>query len=71
MLFNYSDSQSALTKISELFKDSELKKSWSLKRAALLKDKINVTEFMVNLIESLPEKKSGLSSSSVSDESYA
>ncbi len=70
LLFNYSDSQSALTKITELFKDSELKKTWSLKRAALLRDKINVTEFVVKLIESLPEKKSGLSLPSVSDESY-
>lgn len=70
LLFNYSDSQSSLTKITELFKDSELKKTWSLKRAALLRDKINVTEFVVKLIESLPEKKSGLSLSSVSDESY-
>ena len=50
LLFNYIDSQSALTKITELFKDSELKKSWGLKRAALLRDKINVTEFMTFLI---------------------
>jgi predicted glycosyltransferase len=71
LLFNYSDSESALTKAIELLQDPELKKTWDLKRAALLRDKINVTEFMVKLIESLPEKKSGFLLSSVSDESYA
>ena len=71
LLFNYSDSESALAKTIELLKDPELKKTWGLKRAALLRDKINVTEFMVKLIESLPEKKSGVSLSSVSDETYA
>lgn len=71
LLFNYSDSESALTKTIELLKDQELKKTWGLKRAALLKDKIDVTEFMVKLIESLPEKKSRFFLSSVSDESYA
>ncbi len=71
LLFNYSDSESALAKTIELLKDPELKKTWSLKRAALLRDKINVTEFMVKLIENLPEKKSGVSLSSVSDETYA
>lgn len=71
LLFNYSDSESALAKTIELLKDPELKKTWSLKRAALLRDKINVTEFMVKLIENLPEQKSGVSLSSVSDETYA
>jgi len=70
LLFNYSDSESALAKTLELLKDPELKKTWGLKRAALLRDKINVTEFMVKLIESLPEKKSGVSFPSVSDEIY-
>jgi predicted glycosyltransferase len=71
LLFNYSDSESALRKTIEILKDSELKKTWSLKRAALLRDKINVTDFMVKLIENLPEKKSKFFLSSVSDESYA
>jgi predicted glycosyltransferase len=75
LLFNYSDSESALKKAVELIKDPELKKTWSLKRAALLKDKIDVTEFMVKLIEGIPEenrgKKKGVSVSTVSDESHA
>lgn len=71
LLYNYTDSEAALNKAIELLKDPDLKKSWALKRAALLRDKIDVTDFMVKLIESLPEKKSGVSLASVSDESYA
>lgn len=71
LLFNYSESEAALAKAVELLKDPELKKTWGLKRAALLRDKINVTEFMVELIESLPGKKPGVSMPVVSDESYA
>jgi predicted glycosyltransferase len=71
LLFNYSSSEDALSKALELLKDPELKKKWGLKRAALLKDKIDVTGFMIKLIEGLPEKKSGISLRSVSDESYA
>jgi predicted glycosyltransferase len=71
LLFNYSDSEAALAKALELLKNPELKKTWSLKRAALLRDKIDVTEFTVKLIESLPVKKSRISLPAVSDESYA
>lgn len=75
LLFNYSDSEAALSKAVELIRDPELKKTWSSKRAALLKDKIDVTKFMVELIERLPEKKYGKNQgvyiSMVSDESYA
>ena len=75
LLFNFSDSEAALKKAVELIREPELKKTWSLKREGLLKDKIDVTEFMVRLIEGTPEKKQGekqgVSVSTVSDESYA
>jgi predicted glycosyltransferase len=75
LLFNYNDSEAALKKAVELIKDPELKKTWSLKRAALLKDKIDVTEFMVKLIEGIPKEKGRgkqlISVSTVSDESHA
>ncbi len=75
LLFNYSDSEAALSKAVELIRDPELKKTWGSKRVALLKDKIDVTKFMVDLIEGLPEKKKGgkhgVHVSMVSDESYA
>lgn len=59
LLFNYSDPEAAMKKAVELLKDPELKRNWSLKKDALLKDKIDVTEFMVKLIEEIPEKKRG------------
>lgn len=75
LLFNYNDSEAALKKAVELIKDPELKKTWDLKRAALLKDKIDVTEFMVNLIEGiLKEKrreKQVIPVPAVSDENHA
>jgi predicted glycosyltransferase len=71
LLFNYNDSEAALAKAVELLKDPELKKKWGMKRDVLLKDKIDVTGFMVKLIESLPDKKSGVTLRSVLDESYA
>ncbi|MPM89810.1 hypothetical protein SDC9_136925 [bioreactor metagenome] len=74
LLFNYSDSEEALKKAVELIKDPELKKTWGIKRAALLKDKIDVTEFMVKLIEGIPKEerrgKKGVSVSTVSDENH-
>jgi predicted glycosyltransferase len=74
LLFNYSDSEAALKKAVDLLKDPELKKTWSLKRADLLKDKVDVTEFMVKLIEGIPGEKrgekQGFSISKVSDESH-
>jgi predicted glycosyltransferase len=71
LLFNYSDSDAALVKAIELLKDPELKKNWETKRASLLKDKIDVTSFIIKLIENTSKKKSRTSLPSVSDESYA
>jgi uncharacterized protein len=75
LLFNYSDSEAALTKAVELLRDPELEKTWGLKREALLRDKIDVTKFMVGLIEETHKNKrggnQGVSVSTVSDESYA
>jgi uncharacterized protein len=71
LIYNYSDSEAALAKIREILNNPEIKKNWNLKRANLLKDKIDVTKFMIKLIESLPDKKSGVFSPSVLDESYA
>ena len=74
LLFNYSNSEAALKKAVELLKDPELKKTWGLKRDALLRDKVDVTEFMVKLIEGIPGEKrgekKGFSVSKVSDESH-
>lgn len=75
LLFNFNDSEAAMEKALELLRDPELKNTWSLKRAALLKDKIDVTEFMVKLIEGIPgekrREKQGVSVATVLDESHA
>lgn len=71
LLFNYNSSEGALLKALELLKDPEIKNKWSIKRAAMLKDKIDVTGFMIKLLENLPKQKSGVSLRSVLDESYA
>lgn len=70
LLFNYIDSEAALEKALELLRDHDLKKNWGLKRAALLRDKVDVTRFMVRLIEELPRKKFRIPLPT-SDESYA
>lgn len=51
LLFNYSNSEAALAKAIELLKDQKLKSSWSAKKAVLLRDKIDVTKFMIQFVE--------------------
>lgn len=53
--FGTSEPQELYDKIEELLKIQNLKEVWAEKRAKLLKDKIDVTAFMVWLIENYPE----------------
>ncbi len=55
MIFNYNDASEALNKAVELIKHPDLKMKWSAKRSVLLKEKINITEFMAWFIETYPE----------------
>jgi predicted glycosyltransferase len=55
LIFNYNDSDKAIEKAVELIQKQELKEMWREKREKLLKDKIDVTAFMVWLIENYPE----------------
>ncbi len=55
LIFNYSDSEEALNKALELVKVPKLKEEWSKKREKLLRDKIDVTAFIVWFIENYPE----------------
>lgn len=55
MIFNYNDASEALNKAVELIKQPYLKMKWSAKRSVLLKEKINITEFMAWFIETYPE----------------
>lgn len=54
LIFNYNDPDKALEKAVELIQKPNLKEDWKQKRDQLLKDKIDVTAFMVELIESYP-----------------
>ncbi|WP_135603931.1 DUF354 domain-containing protein [Methanococcoides sp. NM1] len=51
LLFNYNDSNKALNKAVELIQDPSIKEEWNKKREKLLRDKIDVTKFMVRYIE--------------------
>lgn len=51
LLFSYSNSDKALNKAVNLFMNPDLKAEWQCKKKNLLKDKIDVTEFMVEYIE--------------------
>ena len=50
-----SEFESLLEKLSELLKQPDLKKIWRERRANMLRDKIDVTGFMIWFIENLPE----------------
>lgn len=55
LVFNISDSMNDVQKITnkalEIILKPEFKKEWAKKRERLLKDKIDVTKFMVNMVE--------------------
>ena len=55
LIFNYSDPNNAIDKAVELIQKPNLKEEWKKKRERLLKDKIDVTAFMVWFIENYPD----------------
>ncbi len=56
LLYFYADQNQALLKAVELLeKGRAIKKMWRAKRENLLKDKIDVTKWMVNLVEGYPD----------------
>ena len=55
LMFNYNDSDKAIEKAVELIQKPNLKEEWQKKREKLLKDKIDVTTFMVWFVENYPE----------------
>ncbi|WP_445474206.1 DUF354 domain-containing protein [Methanococcoides methylutens] len=54
VILHYSDSDKALDKAVELIQKPNLKEDWKNKRDQLLKDKIDVTAFMVRLLGDYP-----------------
>jgi predicted glycosyltransferase len=55
LIFNYNNLNKAINKAFELIQKPNLKEEWQQKRETLLKDKIDVTAFMVWFIENYPE----------------
>lgn len=55
LMYSIKDPRKALIKALELQKDENLKQKWSERRKKLLRDKIDVTEFIVDLIERYPQ----------------
>ncbi|MDN7025665.1 DUF354 domain-containing protein [Methanoculleus sp. FWC-SCC1] len=55
LIYNYSDEHIALSKATELLQQPKIKEAWVQKRDNLLKDKIDVTAFLVWLIENYPQ----------------
>ena len=51
LAYNFSESDKALEKITDLLSVSDLKKRWQLKRDKMLNEKIDVTKFMIDLVE--------------------
>jgi len=60
LIFNYNDSNGTINKAIELMQKPDLKNEWKNKREALLKDKIDVTAFMVDFIEKYPENSNDI-----------
>lgn len=55
LIYNYRDADLAINKAVELLQRPEVKEEWISKRDLLLKDKINLTEFMVKFVEDYPQ----------------
>lgn len=55
LMYNYNDADMAMKKAVELLQKPQMKKNWNDKRNVLLKDKIDVTRFMVWFIENFPK----------------
>ncbi|NQE53328.1 hypothetical protein C5S29_07020 [ANME-1 cluster archaeon GoMg3.2] len=55
LVFNYNDPDKAIEKAVELIQKPDLKEEWQKKKEKLLKDKIDVTTFMVWFVENYPE----------------
>ena len=55
LIYSFREPDKAIKKALELIQQPDLKKQWAKKRQRLLADKIDVTQFMVDLIENYPQ----------------
>jgi len=56
LVFNFNNAENALQKAVELITQPDIKKQWNEKKVRLLKDKIDVTEFLIRFIEHYPDE---------------
>ena len=66
LVYSFQDPTLALEKALELLNDNNIKEKWQKKREKLLKEKIDVTKFMINFIENYPESFKTLKESETS-----
>jgi predicted glycosyltransferase len=55
LIYNCQDGASVLSRVSELLRLPDLKVEWMRRREPLLREKIDLTTFMIWLIESYPK----------------
>lgn len=55
LMYSFSDAEPALHKALEILQDPQNKRIWAAKLALLLRDKIDVTDFIVRFIENYPQ----------------
>ena len=54
LVYSFSDSETALRKAEEILTDPESNTKWKIKQNQLMKEKIDVTSFMIQFIENYP-----------------
>ncbi len=55
LIYNLSSSKKVITKALELIKNPETKENWKIKRKSLLKDKLDLSAFLIWFIENYPK----------------
>ncbi len=55
LIYSFSDENEAINKIIELIRKDDLKNEWRKRREIMLKDKIDVTRWMIDFVENYPE----------------
>lgn len=55
LIYNLQDAEQVVQKATQLFQQQDLKQEWARKRKRLLKEKIDVTQFMMDFIENYPQ----------------
>ncbi|MEW5748776.1 MAG: DUF354 domain-containing protein [Candidatus Thermoplasmatota archaeon] len=57
MIYSFSNSSDAISKAIQLAEIDDVKREWERKRQVLLRDKVDLTQFMIEFIERYPESK--------------